>query len=124
LPPRRVGLPDEVRETIARLDPGTKRTVRATIDAIAEDPTIGQPLEQELAGFRKVAIGAWRVVYREERRTIVVRAVGRRATVYSDLIDRLRRSLRERPRPYRRGTRAPKKRRSPAAGRVSDGFAR
>lgn len=103
---RRVRIPEDIQGIIAELHPETKRKVRAAIDAIAEDPTIGEPLEQELTGFRKIAIGAWRIVYREERRTVVVRAVGRRVTVYSDLLERLQKGTRERRGRYRRTTSA------------------
>jgi mRNA-degrading endonuclease RelE of RelBE toxin-antitoxin system len=91
---RKVRLPDDIREALAKLHPEVKGKVRAAIEAIAEDPTVGVRLEDELAGFRKIAVGSWRVVYRDEVAAIRIHAVGRRATVYSELIERLR-SIRE-----------------------------
>lgn len=99
---RRVDVPEDVQQIIANLHPETKRKVRAAIEAVAEDPTVGEPLEQELTGFRRIRVGIWRIVYRQERATIQIHAVGRRATVYSELVARLARPLRERRRPYRR----------------------
>lgn len=100
--PRGVEIDAAIQQTITELHPNTRRKVRAAIDAITQDPATGEPLEQELTGFRKIALGAWRIVYREDGRTVRIHAIGHRATVYSELIDRLRRSVRERARRYRR----------------------
>ena len=86
--------------------------MRAAIDAIAQDPATGEALEQELTGFRKIALGSWRVVYRDEGRAIRIHAIGRRATVYSDLIERLRRSVRERTGRYPVALRSDRSRRA------------
>jgi hypothetical protein len=71
--------------------------------------TVGELLEPPLGGFRKLVIGSWRIVYRAEARAVRVYAIGRRATVYDDLAERLERSIEERARPWRR--------RAPAVGR-------
>ena len=92
---RRVDVPDDVQRIIAKLHPETKRKVRAALEAIAEEPTVGKALGERLAGFRRIRIGRWRIVYREEGRIIEVHAVGRRATIYSDLIARLQRRRRD-----------------------------
>ena len=101
----------DVQAAIKALHPEIKRRVRAAIDAIRADPTVGEPLGEDLTGFRKITLGSWRVVYREERSAIRIHAVGLRATVYADLVDRIR-SVRERRLTYRRRTRA-----RPAAAR-------
>lgn len=89
---------------MAKLHPETKKKVRAAIAAVGPDPTIGDPLDQELSGFRKIVLGSWRIVYRHEGATIRIHAVGRRGSVYSDLVERLR-SVRERRLTYRRRAR-------------------
>ena len=99
---RSVAFAAGVSGNIAQLHPEVKRKVRAAIEAIREEPSEGEPLGQELGGFRKVVIGAWRLVYRVEDRVVRVYAVDRRATVYSDLIERLRPRIKERRGKYRR----------------------
>jgi mRNA-degrading endonuclease RelE of RelBE toxin-antitoxin system len=98
---RPLDLPHEYQRAIAALHPDVKRRVRAALDAIREDPTFGDPLEGELDTFRKIALGSWRLVYRADARAIRIYALGRRATVYSELVARLR-GVKERRRRYRR----------------------
>ena len=69
--------------------------MRAALDAIVADPTIGDILRDRLTGFRRVRVGRWRIVYRERRREVEIRVVGPRATVYADLIAELERRVRE-----------------------------
>ena len=79
-------------KAIRKLDPRVQRRVRAAIEALAEDPTRGKPLQLTLRGLRSVRTGDYRIVYRTvaDRLEILVIAVGHRREVY----DRLR----ERPR--------------------------
>jgi mRNA-degrading endonuclease RelE of RelBE toxin-antitoxin system len=91
-----------VGESIAQFHPDVKRKVRAALDAVRDDPAEGEPLEQELSGFGKIVVGSWRIVYRVEGQVVRVYAVGRRATVYSDLVELLRPRIEERPAPYER----------------------
>lgn len=81
--------------------------MRAALDAIVADPTVGEDLRDRLAGFRRVRIGRWRIVYRERPGEVEIRVVGPRGTVYSELIADLERNVRERGRswPARRAAR-------------------
>ena len=93
----RLRVPDEIRELISRLNPDTKRRVRAALDAIIDDPDTGVALSEQLAGYRRIRIGGWRIVYREQRRVIQIHASGRRSTVYADLIARIERRAQRGP---------------------------
>lgn len=106
-------VPNDVRDIITKLHPETKRKVRAAVDAIAEDPATGELLEQDLTGLRRIRVGSWRMAYRVDANVIRIHAVGRRATVYSDLIAQLRRAARERSAPYRRRATAAARRARP-----------
>jgi mRNA interferase RelE/StbE len=90
VPSRRLRVPDEVRDAIGHLPPDTKRKVRAALVAVLNEPNIGEPLRDRLSGYRRIRIGRWRVVYRERGRVVDVFAIGPRATVYEDLLARLR----------------------------------
>lgn len=85
----RLRVPDEVRAVIGRLHPDTKRKVRAALEAMVADPTVGEALRDPLTGVRRVRVGRWRIVYREHRGAIEVYGVGPRATIYSDLASKL-----------------------------------
>lgn len=99
----RLRVPDEIRDLIRRLSPDTKRRVRSALDAVIDDPEPGMALFEQLAGYRRIRVGGWRIVYREEgRRVIQIHAIGRRSTVYADLIARIERVRRG---PQKRRTR-------------------
>ncbi len=86
---RKLRVPQEIRLAIGQLPPDTKRKVRAALTAVTTDPTIGEPLRDRLAGYRRVRIGRWRVVYQERGRWIEVAIVGPRSSVYAELLQRL-----------------------------------
>jgi mRNA-degrading endonuclease RelE of RelBE toxin-antitoxin system len=86
---RKLRVPEEIRLAISQLPPETKRKVRAALTAVTTDPTIGEPLRDRLAGYRRIRIGRWRVVYRERARLIDVAIVGPRVSVYADLLEKL-----------------------------------
>src|SRR2546428_11760654 len=86
-----VRLSPESGEAIRTLHPDAKRKVRAAIDSIAADPSLGDDLIDELEGIRRIRVGRLRVIYRISGRIIEVLAVGRRATIYVDLAARLHR---------------------------------
>jgi len=92
----RLRVPNEIRDLISGLNPDTKRRVRAALDAVIDDPETGMALSERLAGNRRIRIGGWRIVYREEGRAIQIHAIGRRSTVYADLIARIERARRGR----------------------------
>jgi mRNA-degrading endonuclease RelE of RelBE toxin-antitoxin system len=84
-------VPREIRVAIGQLPPDTKRKVRAALAAVLDERNIGEPLRARLSGYRRIRIGRWRVVYRERAHVVEVLASGPRATVYEDLLARLRR---------------------------------
>ena len=86
-----VRLSPESGGAIRTLHPDAMRKVRAAIDAIAVDPSLGDDLIDELEGMRRLHVGRLRVIYRISGRISEVLAVGRRATIYVDLAVRLRR---------------------------------
>ena len=87
---RGLRVPDEIRDAIGYLPPDTKRKARAALVAVLNEPNIGEPLRDRLSGYQRIRIGRWRVVYRERARAIDVFAIGPRATVYEDLLARVR----------------------------------
>ncbi len=78
-------------DTIRHLPPSVKRGVKQAIRAIAGDPERGEPLQRELAAYRKFKVRRFRIVYAIERgrRTVRIVAVGPRSTIYEEVAERL-----------------------------------
>ena len=89
---RRPAVPPTVAELIRHLSPDVKRAVKAALRAIAANPSAGEPLQQELAGFRKFRVRRYRVIYQIERpgNTVKIFAVGERRSIYEDVAEELR----------------------------------
>ncbi|HKY52645.1 MAG TPA: type II toxin-antitoxin system RelE/ParE family toxin [Candidatus Limnocylindria bacterium] len=75
----------ETADVLRRLPPQAKRKVRAALAELQRDPDLGEPLERELTGMRRVRVGRLRVVYRVGTAGIEVIAVGPRRTIYGEL---------------------------------------
>ncbi len=54
---------------------------------ITEDPTLGEPLKQELQEYRKYKVRRFRIVYQIDRsaRKIMIMSIGHRRTIYEDV---------------------------------------
>lgn len=85
MPARRVVLPRDVLEVVRHLPPGPKRKVRAAVAELRGDPDLGEPLQRELKGLRRVRVGQLRIVYRSVPDGIEILRVGPRRTIYVEL---------------------------------------
>lgn len=92
----RVVLAPEIADVVRSLPPDLKRTIRNTLDALGEDPSIGLPLRGELQGLWRYRARRFRIVYAVDAtaRTVQVVAIGPRRTIYDDLKRRRRRRRR------------------------------
>lgn len=74
---------------IRKLDPPLQLRIRAAVEALAEDPDRGKPLQLGLKGLRSWRTGDYRIVYRATAVAleILVIAVGHRREVYDRLRD-------------------------------------
>lgn len=102
---RAVRLPADVQETVRALHPELKRRVRVALDLLRTSPDSGKALRGELAGWRSLRIGRFRIIDRETPSRIDVAAVGPRASIYLETIRLLKRegSGQCSPRKRRRG---------------------
>lgn len=82
-------------DRIRNLAPDLKRGIRQAIRAIAQDPSKGEPLRQELSDYLKYKVRRFRIVYQVDRRTrlITIMAVGHRRAIYEELAATVRRGL-------------------------------
>jgi mRNA interferase RelE/StbE len=91
----RLKLPDEIAELIRSLHPQLRRKVRSALEHVLADPGAGKALRDELAGLRSFRIGRYRLIYRvEERRTVVVVALGPRVRIYEETYRLVKRGVR------------------------------
>ena len=93
MPERRLRVPGDVASLIQGLHPDLKRKLRAALDAIIADPSIGKALRDELAGLRSYRIGRFRLVYRVAGSIIEIGAVGPRGFIYEETWRRVRRDV-------------------------------
>ena len=89
---RRVLLLPKTADVLRRLPPERKRKVRAALAELQRDPKLGEPLERELTGMRRVRVGQLRIVYRVSTAGIEVLAVGPRRSIYAELEREARRT--------------------------------
>lgn len=80
-------IPPHTAEIICSLAPDLKRSVKAAVRALGENPNLGEPLLRELEGCWKYRVRRFRIVYTVHRRNKVIRlvAVGHRRRVYEEL---------------------------------------
>ncbi len=90
--PYRLRVPERVADLLRTLHPGLKRKIRAGLDAIREDPSVGRELRDDLAGLRSLRIGRFRIVYRVAPRGLIeLVALGPRRMIYVETLRLLRR---------------------------------
>jgi mRNA-degrading endonuclease RelE of RelBE toxin-antitoxin system len=74
-----------VADLVRQLPPARKRKVRAALDELLRDPELGEALERELVGLRRIRVGELRVIYRTTGQGIEIVALGPRRTIYLEL---------------------------------------
>ena len=68
-------IPSHIAEIIRSLPPDLKRSVKAAIQGLSENPNLGEPLLRELDGHWKYRVKRFRIVYTVHRREKVIRLV-------------------------------------------------
>ena len=82
---RRVLLLPKTADVVRQLPPERKRKVRAALAELLRDPDLGEPLERELTGMRRIRVGQLRIVYRVSALAIEIVAIGPRRSIYAEL---------------------------------------
>ena len=81
----------EVKKDIVSLPRNVKERLRKAIEGrLMQDPLhYGDPLRKSLAGYRKLRVGDYRIIYRLVSQKIVVLKIGHRREVYDRVEKRL-----------------------------------
>ncbi|MDP9251926.1 MAG: type II toxin-antitoxin system RelE/ParE family toxin [Chloroflexota bacterium] len=83
----------ETADVVRQLPPEPKRKVRAALAELQQNPELGDPLERELTGMRRVRVGQLRIVYRVSTVGVEVVAIGPRRGIYTALEREARRAV-------------------------------
>jgi mRNA-degrading endonuclease RelE of RelBE toxin-antitoxin system len=88
----------EISFLLRHLSPQRKQKIKESFRAIAQDPSLGKALQENLKGSFSYRVGRLRIVYSVDpsKKTIHVIAVGPRSSIYQALEREL---LSKRPRP-------------------------
>lgn len=77
--------PDVAAEDLPKIPKNMRTRLKRAIETrLLSDPVLaGAPLRKDLAGYRKLRVGDYRIVYRVEKSDIIVLVIGHRKDVYS-----------------------------------------
>jgi mRNA-degrading endonuclease RelE of RelBE toxin-antitoxin system len=77
----------ETRVLISHMAPARKHKIKQSLRNIAQDPSAGKTLQENLAGLQSYRVGPLRIIYSVDRlkKTVHVIAIGPRRTIYEEL---------------------------------------
>ncbi|MEI6208878.1 MAG: type II toxin-antitoxin system RelE/ParE family toxin [Desulfuromonadales bacterium] len=80
-----------VKDDAADIAKAIRERIRSAIDTrLTTEPALyGRPLRGTLAGYWKLRVGDWRVVYTIRGSEVIVFAIMHRSRVYDEISDRL-----------------------------------
>ena len=80
-----------VKDDAAAIAKAIRERIRSAIDTrLTTEPALyGKPLRGTLAGYWKLRVGDWRVVYVIRGSEVIVYAIKHRSRVYDEVSDRL-----------------------------------
>jgi mRNA-degrading endonuclease RelE of RelBE toxin-antitoxin system len=82
----------ETADVVRQLPPEPKRKVRAALAELQRSPDLGELLERELTGLRRIHVAQLRIVSRASAAGIEVIAIGPRRSIYTALEREARRA--------------------------------
>lgn len=84
---RRISISEQVDGFLRTLAPGPKHAIRLAISKLAQGDAGAKALKNELAGFHRLAVGKYRVVYISKKDSAECFYAGERKTIYEKLKD-------------------------------------
>ena len=76
--------PDIAEEDLRDIPKNIKKRLRKAIEErLGSNPgKYGEPLKRGLKGYRKLRVGDYRVIYKVEKKTVIILKIGHRKEVY------------------------------------------
>lgn len=80
----KVKLTETVSKTLTNFHPDIKKSIKASLNEIAQTPYSGKELQEDLHGFLSYGLKRYRIIYKvdDRRKIITVYMVGRRRDIY------------------------------------------
>ncbi len=84
--------PAVLKEDLRKIPNGQKSRIRHIIETkLVNNPILaGKLLRQSLKGHRKLRVGDWRIIYRIDRKNIIILKIGHRREVYQRATRRIK----------------------------------
>ena len=81
----KIRAPNEIASLIRSAHPQLKRKIKAALNLIVADPSLGKSLRDELKGLKSFQVSRFRIIYRlSSKRVIEIIAIGPRKTIYEE----------------------------------------
>ena len=81
----KIRAPNEIASLIRSAHPQLKRKIKAALNLIVADPSVGKSLRNELKGLKSFQVSRFRIIYRtSSKRVIELIAIGPRKTIYEE----------------------------------------
>ncbi|HCU25552.1 MAG TPA: hypothetical protein DF383_11105 [Deltaproteobacteria bacterium] len=71
----RVRLAPDIRRSLRHFHPGLKTKIRRALEELEQDPLLGKPLKESLAGLHSYRVTQYRIIYRINRNEILVEVI-------------------------------------------------
>ncbi|MCF6186806.1 MAG: type II toxin-antitoxin system RelE/ParE family toxin [Desulfobulbaceae bacterium] len=80
-----------VNRVAKTFNPGVKKSAKAALKELAEDPFLGKELQAELSGFRSYKFQRYRIIFKTNTREkiIIVWAIGHQRDIYETFSEHL-----------------------------------
>lgn len=77
----------ETRVLVSHMAPARKHKIKQSLRTIAQDPSAGKMLRENLAGLQSYRVGPVRIIYSVDssKKTVHIVAIGPRRTIYEEL---------------------------------------
>ena len=83
--PYKLRVPDQIVRLIRGMHPLLKKRIRAALNEICLNPSIGKSLREELSGLKSYRIKKFRIIYQVIKpKEINIIAIGPRKTIYEE----------------------------------------
>ena len=83
-PTLKLRVPDDVAALVRHCHPRLKAKIKAALQDILSNPSCGKALKDELEGLRSYRVRRFRIIYRVDRGTAAIVAIGPRRFIYEE----------------------------------------
>jgi len=80
-----------IKKDIPNLDNKSKKIIKKAIEhkLIVYPEVFGKPLRKSLAGYRKLRVGEYRIIFEISKQDVIIWMIGHRREIYQNSVKRL-----------------------------------